>query len=575
MVAASSAACLVAAGIALVSLALGAGRRAHLLRGLGLAWTRLAWCRPFGIVLSGLLGLLAGAMWTAVSGPPVPRVHDEFSYLLAADTFAHGRLANPPVREDLRLFVDTVHVIQTPTYMSKYPPGQGLSLALGRVLFGLDIAGAWLFVALACAAVTWALYQLLPPRWALVGGLLTSLHPMVWQWTRTYWGGGVALLGGALFVGGFFAALRKRRRWGGVIAGLGAGVLAASRPYEGLLLVLAVGFWPVLATVRGKTPWRRMLALAGAVILGAAPILGWLGFYNSRVTGSPWVFPYQTWNEQYSQSSLWLFTAPYPLKPIHTPAMRDFHRWEREYWADRQGWKGFVYATQGKLETAAVAFVATFPPVWPALLLMLPAAFRSRVARRGLLTLALFSVGVLIETALNPHYAAPAFVLGSLTLTAACAGVIAKSRWRRPIGVGLAAGALLLAPAVPLSYLAFSVPQHEATRTFWKWGHQRAEIERQLMNRPGRHVVFVKYSAAHSMYNEWVYNGADLESTKVLWVRALGPKVNARLVTRLPGRQPWVVQADEVEPHLKPFPTRFLPKGWQPRPSRASGADPR
>jgi len=84
---------------------------------------RHRWVSLGGIGLFSLLFLLQGAMrsW------PRPSNMDEFSVLLGADTFRHGRITNPtpPLWEHF----ETLHVIFTPTYASKYPPAPALVFA--------------------------------------------------------------------------------------------------------------------------------------------------------------------------------------------------------------------------------------------------------------------------------------------------------------------------------------------------------------------------------------------------------------------------------------------------------------
>src|SRR5688572_11642553 len=156
--------------------------------------------RALAIALCGLLSVAGSITVGAVFKWPDPKEHDELCYLLAADTFAHGRLTNPT--HPMWKFFDTFHVLQQPTYASKFPPAQGLFLAAGQLVFGHPIAGLWISGGLMAAAICWMLYGFRPERWALVGGLVaTARFGLASYWTQSYWGGAVAVIGGALVFG--------------------------------------------------------------------------------------------------------------------------------------------------------------------------------------------------------------------------------------------------------------------------------------------------------------------------------------------------------------------------------------
>ena len=106
---------------------------------------------PWSIVLVSVFALVGCATMGFLLGIAQPQIGDEYSYLLAADTFAHGRLTNPT--QPMWVHFETLQVIHQPSYMSKYMPAQGVVLMLGKIFGGHPIVGVWLSMAFMCAAI--------------------------------------------------------------------------------------------------------------------------------------------------------------------------------------------------------------------------------------------------------------------------------------------------------------------------------------------------------------------------------------------------------------------------------------
>lgn len=486
-------------------------------------------------------------------------MHDEFSYLLGAETFLSGRLTNPTPAE--WVFFETFQVNLTPSYSSKYPPGPALVMALGWLVFGHPWAGVLLSFAGMGAALWWMLRGWGPPWsatiWSLGFGLQLMFvaqwgHVIGGHWINSYWGGALAAASGALAIGASIRLRRKLTTGPAAVGAAGAGGLLLTRPLEGLVVCALC----LLLTFRWRAPGRRgwfsfRPIAAAAVVL--AVFGGFLLTHNKAVTGRYTVLPYQVYYKTYAMAPPFWFAPPEPVKVYRHKALDDI--WNV---SEMDAYR-VVRAHPWAIPLEILWFIGPMfvSPAWlPALF----GALTGRARKTVLVThaLLLFLLFFSLYRLLLAHYAAPAAGLLVLLLAFGHRGLRARLRGKR---FGPAAADLALCAGFALAVAGMVVLQGGVDRPSWfAFSRQRAAMEKTLEAAGGRHLVIVRYGPEHYAHDEWVYNRASFDQAPVLWARDMGDENNRALLAAYPCRQVWLFQPDRAGA----VPVR-LPAGIAPR----------
>jgi len=504
--------------------------------------------RTLAIVLAGTLALGVRAALLPFIPIPIPIVHDEFSYLLQADTFADGRLTNPtpPQWEHFESF----HINMRPTYQSMYPPGQGAMLALGEVVFGHPWWGVWLSMGIMCGAMVWMLQAWMPPQWALLGGLFCVMRYATFSyWINSYWGGPLAAAAGAILLGSVIRLLRKPGTVYAILLALSLAILANTRPYEGLVFsipAMVYCLWHSLRRHLWNAAFLRRVAIPALLVLAAAG--GFDLYYNWRSTGNPLLMPYMVNARTYHISRPFLWQTRNPIPAYHHQVLRTFYSFHElpDYLKSRHLW-GVEEISGQKIQIYYVSFA------WPLFLLMFPAVWqmlKSPKQRLLAITPLVLLAGLLLESwPPHSHYAAQAL---AAMIAIAIYGLRMLRVWKpRGIAVGLAASrAIVLVMAVwmlfPLGDKVLNPNLLQINdRKLLADAVDRARLEAQLNRTPGQHLVIVHNHWSHTGSEDWIYNKPDLATAKIVWARDMGPNENRELLQYFPDRKVWLVDQND------------------------------
>ncbi|HVV45481.1 MAG TPA: hypothetical protein VHC72_09750 [Bryobacteraceae bacterium] len=516
--------------------------RAGWFRGWELRLKNLGRSRWRAVAVSAVLPLAIRLALLPVFSFPTPFVHDEFSYLLMSDTFARGRIVNPPPPEWKHF--ETEYTLVQPTYSSQYQPAQGLVLAAGQVLTGNPWWGVWISIGLMCGALCWGLSYLLPLPWALCGALGAGLQFGIFGfWMNSYFGGAVAAAAGALVVGSL-ARMRDKPVSSGIICGTGLIVLFASRPLEGAI-------WTVIAFIWIFVKYRResLKIVAAGLLVGTAGGAA-LGYYDYRVTGDVFQPPYAEGRDLYGTPQSFWWQPAVTVDHFDNPQLQANYLNQLEFWERRYSVRAMWDSTWRRLRDFWRFFIGPF--FTPALLFVLLLR-RDRRLWPWLLVSIPFILDHATFHAWYPQHSAPATILIVIILLQCWRHLRV---WQRQRGWGLALSRYLTA-AFGLTFVLIGIGRaaedHLPEKITRIWGplkpaeKGRDRLLAKLHEMGGRYLVFVYYPPKHPYIDEWVFNTAEIPGAPVVFARMVNPASDQRLVRAMPGYEVLRVNAETGE----------------------------
>jgi hypothetical protein len=294
--------------------------------------------------------------------------------------------------------------------------------------------------------------------------------------------------------------------------------------------------------------WRVVLPRMIIPLCVVALLCGmFIGYYNWRNTGNPFLFPYALNERTYFSTPVFIWQNAATPRHYRNPQFEEYYNgWDRNYWS-------YYRVTSFKtalrhLGLVVPRFVNFF--MWPELCIPLLAVpwvlsdhrVRFLVIQAGFCFLGCFSVIWFL-----PHYAAPVTATAFTLLTQAIRHLRYWQHRGRPVGVGLTRMVVLFALVL--------APFHQRDGTLdppLRDLDHRATLTSTLNSLPGEHLVIVRYSPSGGS-GEWVYNAADVDHAKIVWAREI-PGVSMKpLMDYFKSRKVWLVEPAVNPITLQPY----------------------